>query len=72
MEENHPLESQKQQRLCESHRDDSGQAYFTKEKSNNENFTDNSKHKNLVCNWCHKKGHIRVWLLDSKEETTIY
>ena len=32
----------------ESHRDDSGQAHFTKEKSNNKSFTDNLKYKNLV------------------------
>jgi len=44
----------------ESHRDDSGQVHFSKEKSNNENFTGNPKHKNLMCNWCHKKGHIRT------------
>ena len=26
------------------------------------------KHKNLVCNWCHKKGHIRVDCLIHKKE----
>jgi len=44
----------------ESHRDDSWQVYFSKEKSYNESFTGNPKHKNLVCNWSHKKGHIRA------------
>ena len=38
------------QLMGESHRDDFGQAHFTKKKSNNESFTSNPKHKNLVCN----------------------
>ena len=42
-----------------SHRDDFGQVFFTKEKSNNGCSMSNPKYKNLVCNWCHKKGHIR-------------
>ena len=37
--------------MGESHRDDSGQVHFSKEKSNNESFTGNLKHKNLMCNW---------------------
>jgi len=41
----------------ESHRDDSEQVHFSKKKSNN---MGNPKHKNMVCNWCHKKGHIRA------------
>ena len=48
------------QLTCESHRDDSVQVHFSKEKSNNGTFTGNPKHKNLVCNWYHKRGHIRV------------
>jgi len=43
-----------------SHRDDLEKVHFSKEKSNNESFTGNPKHKNLVCNWCHEKGHIGV------------
>ena len=47
------------QLTSESHRNDFGQAHFTKEKSNNGSFTGNQKHKNLVCNG-HKKKHIRA------------
>ena len=43
-----------------SHRDDSGQVHFSKEKSNNESSTGNSRHTNLTYNYCHKKGHIRA------------
>jgi len=43
-----------------SYRDDSEQVHFSKEKSNNGSSTGNSKHKNLKCNLCHKKGHIRA------------
>ena len=46
--------------MGEFHHDDSGQIHFSKEKSNNRSSTGNSKNKNLVCNWRHKKGHIRV------------
>ena len=30
----------------------------------------NPKHKNLVCNWCHKKGHIRAdcWTRKKKQQ----
>jgi len=38
------------QLMDESHRDDFGQVHFSKEKSNNESFTDNSRYKYLVCN----------------------
>jgi len=38
------------QLTVESYLDDFGQAHFTKEKSNNESFTDYPKQKNLVCN----------------------
>jgi len=54
----------------ESHRNDSGQAHFTKKKSNNESSTGNSKYKNLVYNSCHKKGHIRAdcWTHKKKQQ----
>jgi len=55
----------------ESHHDDSRQAHFTKEKSNNESFTGNSKYKNLVCNWCHKKRGIRVDCWTRKKNANI-
>ena len=53
----------------ESHHDDPGQVHYSREKSNNESFTGNSKHKNLTCNYCHKKGHIRseCWLRKKKQ-----
>jgi len=56
----------------ESYRDDFGQVHFSEEKSNNESFTGNPKHKNLVCNWCHKKGHIRsdCWIRKKKQQDT--
>ena len=57
-------------------------------RSNNESFMGNSKHKNLMCNYCHKKGHIRSsvgferrnnqmlmslnWLKEMKNNTTFY
>jgi len=33
----------------------------------------NSKHKNLTCNYCHKKGHIRseCWLRKKKQPILI-
>ena len=34
--------------------------FIFQERSNNESSMGNPKHKNLVCNWCHKKRHIRV------------
>ena len=46
------------QLTSESHHDDSEQVHYSKEKCN-ESSTGNSKHKNLTCNYCHKKGHIR-------------
>jgi len=54
----------------ESHRYDSGQVHFSKEKGNNEIFTGNPKHKNLVCNWCHKKGYIKAdcWTHKKKQQ----
>ena len=56
------------QLTCESHHDDSGQVHYSWEKSNNGSSTGNSKHKNLTCNYCHKKGHIRAdcWLQKKK------
>ena len=33
---------------------DSRQVHYSKKKSNNENSMSNSKHKNLICNYCHK------------------
>ena len=47
------------QLMGESHHDDFGQVHYSKEKSNNESSTGNPKHKNLTCNYCHEKGHIR-------------
>ena len=47
------------QLMGESHHDDSGQVYYSREKSNNGSSTGNSKHKNLTYNYYHKKGHIR-------------
>jgi len=43
---------------------------FTKKKSNNGSSTSNQKYKNLVCNWCHKKGHIRAdcWTHKKKQQ----
>ena len=38
---------------------DSRQVHYSREKSNNESSTDNLKYKNLTCNYCHEKGHIR-------------
>ena len=60
------------QLTVESHRDNFGQVHFSEEKSNNESFTGNPKHKNLVCNWCHKKGHIRsdCWIRKKKQQDT--
>ena len=43
----------------ESYHDDSEQFHYSREKSNNESFTGNLKYKNLTCNYCHKKEHIR-------------
>jgi len=47
------------QLTCESHHDNSRQVHYSREKSNNGSSTGNSKQKNLTCNYCHKKGHIR-------------
>ena len=48
--------------MGESHHDDSGQVHYSREKCN-------SKHKNLMCNYYHKKGHIRseCWLRKKKQ-----
>ena len=48
---------------------ESGQVHYSSEKNNNESFTGNSKHKDLVCKWCHKKGHIRAdcWIRKKKQ-----
>ena len=56
--------------MGESHCDDSRQAHFTKEKSSTRSFTGNPKHKNLVSNWYHKKGHIRAdcWTHKKKQQ----
>ena len=56
----------------ESHRDDSGQFHFLKEKINNGSSTVNPKHKNLVCNWCHKKGNVSAdcWTRKKKQSDT--
>ena len=52
-----------------SHPDDSRQVHYSRKKSNNESSTGNSKHKNLTCNYCHKKGHIRseCWIRKKKQ-----
>jgi len=52
------------QLMDEPHCDDSRQVHYSKEKSNNGSSTGNSKHKNLTCNYCQKKEHIRddCWL----------
>jgi len=41
----------------ESHHDHSEQVHYSKEKSNNESFTGNSKHKNLTCNIVQEGAH---------------
>ena len=48
----------------ESHHDDFRQVHYSIEKCNK----GNSKHKNLMCNYCHKKVHIRseCWLQKKK------
>ena len=53
----------------ESHHDYSGQVHYSRGKSNNESFRGNSKHKNLTCNYCQKKEHIRseCWLQKKKQ-----
>ena len=45
------------------------QVHYSREKSYNGSSTSNSKHKNLTCNYCHKKGHIRAdcWLRKKKQ-----
>ena len=48
------------QLMGESQHDDSGQVHFLKEKSNNGSYTGNPKHKNLMCNWYHKKGTLEL------------
>jgi len=46
---------------------------FSKEKSNNESSMGNPKHKNLVCNWCHKKRQIRAdcWTHKKKQDANV-
>jgi len=56
----HLLNKDKIDNQCESHRVNSYQVHLTKEKSNNKSSTGNLKHKNLLCNWYHKNGHIRA------------
>ena len=55
--------------MGESHHDDSQQVHYSREKSNNRSSTDNSKYRNLMCNYCHKKEHIRddYWLWKKKQ-----
>ena len=55
--------------MSESHHDDSRQVHYSRQKSNNGSFTGNSRHKNLTCNYYHKKGHIRTdyWLQKKKQ-----
>jgi len=61
------------QLMGESHHDDSGQVHYSREKSNNRSFTGNSKRKNLMVNYCQKKGHIRseCWLQKGKNNQMI-
>ena len=56
----------------ESHHDNSGQVHYSREKSNNESFTGNSKHRSLTCNYYHNKGHIRAdyWTCKKKQPST--
>ena len=56
----------------ESYHDDSGQVHYSRDKSNNGSSTGNSKHMNLTCNYCQKKGHIRseCWLRKKKQLDT--
>ena len=56
------------QLTSESHHDNSGQVHCTREKSNNESSTGNSKHKNLTCKSCHKSGHIRAYFCPQKKK----
>jgi len=44
----------------ESQQDGSSSALYAGKKISDGSSTSNQKHKNLVCNWCHKKGHIKV------------
>ena len=55
--------------MGESRHDDSRQVHYSREKSNNESSTSNSKHKNLTYNYYHKKGHIRskCWIQNKKQ-----
>ena len=50
----------------------SGSSLF-KGEENNGSSTGNSKHKNLTCNYCHKKGHIKseCWLRKKKNQMLI-
>jgi len=43
--------------------------FIIQRRSNNESFTGNPKHKNLTCNYCHNKRHIRSerWLRKKKQ-----
>jgi len=51
----------------ESHHNDSKQVHYSR-RSNNESSTVNSKYRNLTCDYCHKKWHIRAdcWLRKKK------
>jgi len=47
-------------------------SHYSTEKGKNGSFTGNSKHKNLTCNYYHKKAHIRseCWLWKKKQSDT--
>jgi len=45
--------------MGESHHDNFGQVHYLREKRNNGSSTGNSKHKNMMCNYCLKNGPIR-------------
>ena len=58
------------QLIGESQHDDPEQVYYLREKSNNRSSTGKSKRRSLTCNYCHKKGQIRVycWLRKKKNQ----
>ena len=55
--------------MGESDHDDSGQVHHSRERSNNKSSTGNSRHRNLTCNYYHKKEQIRAdcWLRKKKQ-----
>ena len=43
--------------------------FIIQERSNNGSSMGNSKHRNLMCNYCHKKRHIKseYWIREKKQ-----